>query len=218
MPLRQGIAALTDIREYMRQLIAAKRARPADDLLSELTGTDLAPDELTGIAVLLLIGGFETTASMLALGTFALLCHPEQLAALRGDPELADPAIEELMRYLTVTHTCTRAALEDVELAGQVIEAGATVALSLQAANRDPARFDGPDSLDLRRDAVGHLGFGYGIHRCPGRHLARIEMRIALPALISRFPTLRLAVPAEEVRMGPDGLGVLGAQRVPVSW
>jgi cytochrome P450 len=218
VPLEQGIAAFQETREYMRQLVAAKRTEPTDDLLSDLTRTDLAEDELTGMAVLLLIGGFDTTANMLALGTFALLRHPEQLAALRADPDLADRAVEELMRYLTIAHTFTRSALADVELAGQVIKAGETVAISVQAANRDPARFDHPNSLDLRRNATGHLGFGHGIHQCLGQQLARVEMRTALPALITRFPTLRLATPADEVGMRPDGIGVHGVQRLPVTW
>ncbi|ATL65081.1 cytochrome P450 [Nocardia terpenica] len=218
VPLEQGLAAFAEAQGYMRQLVATKRAEPTDDLLSDLTGTDLADDELTGMAVLLLIGGFETTANMLALGTFALLRHPDQLAALRADPDLSDRAVEELMRYLSIAHTSTRSALEDVELAGQRITAGETVVLSLQAANRDPARFDHPDSLDLRRNAVGHLGFGYGIHQCVGQQLARVEMRTALPALISRFPTLRLAVPVEEIRMRPDRIGAHGVQRLPVTW
>ncbi|KZM68502.1 cytochrome P450 [Nocardia terpenica] len=218
VPFDQGFAALAEAQGYTRQLVAAKRAEPSDDLLSDLTGTDLADDELTGMAVLLLIGGFETTASMLALGTFALLRHPEQLAALRADPDLADRAVEELMRYLTIAHTATRSALEDVELAGQTITTGETVVLSLQAANRDPARFDHPDSLDLRRNAVGHLGFGHGIHQCVGQQLARVEMRTALPALISRFPTLRLAVPVDEIRMRPARIGVHGVQQLQVTW
>lgn len=132
----------------------------------------------------------------------------------------ADPdrAVEELLRYLAVVHTMTRAALVDVELAGQVIKAGETVALSLQAANRDPAVFDDPDSLDLTRNALGHLGFGHGIHQCVGQQLARVELRAALPALVSRFPNLQLAVPADEIRMRPDSLGVCGVRQLPVTW
>ncbi|MFD6157337.1 cytochrome P450 [Nocardia sp. NPDC060256] len=211
----QGLITFEETQEYLRDLIAAKRTEPTDDLLSDLTATDLADVELAGVAALLMIGGFETTANTLALSTFALLCHPEQLAALRTEP---DRAVAELLRYLTVVHTMTRAALADVELAGQVIKAGETVALSLQAANRDPAVFDRPDSLQLRRNAVGHLGFGHGIHQCLGQQLARVELRTALPALMSRFPTLRLAVPANEVRMRPDGIGVCGVRQLLVTW
>lgn len=151
-------------------------------------------------------------------GTFTLLRHPEQLAALRADPGLADRAVEELIRYLSPVHTLTRAALEEIELAGQVIRAGETVALSLRAADRDPAVFADPDSFELRRTAAGHLGFGHGIHHCPGRQLAWVEPRTALPALISRFPSLRLAVPADEIVPRPDNLGVHGVLRLPVTW
>ncbi|RDI65592.1 cytochrome P450 [Nocardia pseudobrasiliensis] len=216
--LEQGLAALARAQEYMRRLVEAKRVRPTDDLLGDLTGSDLTDEELTGVGVLLLIGGFETTANMLALGTFALLRNPEQLAALRADPDLIDRAVEELMRYLSVAHTTTRAALEDVELAGQVIKAGETVSLSLQAANRDPARFERPDSLDLGRSAIGHLGFGHGVHQCLGQQLARVEMRIALPALLSRFPDLRLAVAAQDIVMRPNPMGVYGVRRLLVTW
>ncbi len=218
VPLAQGIDALEEIQEYVRDLVAVKRAGPTDDLLGELAGTDLSGSELTGIAVLLLIGGFETTANMVALSTFALLRHPEQLAALRADPGRTDRTVEELLRYLTVVHTLTRVALEDVEMCGHVIAAGETVAISLRAANRDPARFDDPHRLDPLRKSVGHVGFGYGIHQCVGRQLARVELRTALPALISRFPALRLAVPADDIVMWPDRLGVHGVQRLPVTW
>ncbi|WP_433578598.1 cytochrome P450 [Nocardia brasiliensis] len=218
IPLEQGLAVFEEARHYMRRLVADKRDAPTDDLLSELTAADLDEDELTGVAVLLLIGGFDTTANMLALGTFALLRHPEQLFALRADPGLADRAVEELMRYLTLAHTLTRSALQDVEVEGQLIKAGETVALSAHAANRDPARFPDPDTLDLRRNATGHLGFGHGVHQCLGQQLARVELRTALPALLSRFPTLRLAVPADEVPLRPEGLGTYGVQQLPVTW
>ncbi|MGX1777899.1 cytochrome P450 [Nocardia brasiliensis] len=218
IPLEQGLAVFEETRHYMRRLVADKRNAPTDDLLSELTATDLDEDELTGVAVLLLIGGFDTTANMLALGTFALLRHPEQLAALRADPGLAERAVEELMRYLALAHTLTRSALTDVEVSGQVIKAGETVALSAQAANRDPARFPEPDALELRRNATGHLGFGHGVHQCLGQQLARVELRTALPALLSRFPTLRLAIPPNEVPLRPQGLGTYGVQQLPVTW
>ncbi|KAA8884485.1 cytochrome P450 [Nocardia colli] len=216
--LEQGLSTFEEAQEYLRDLVVAKRAAPTDDLLSDLTGTDLTDLELAGVGVLLLIAGFDTTANMLALGAFALLSHPEQLAALRGDPDLADRAIEELLRYLTVAHTATRSALVDVALADRVIKAGETVALSLQAADRDPTVFDQPDSLDLRRNAVGHLGFGHGPHQCLGQQLARVELRTALTALTTRFPTLRLAIPADEIRTRANTLGVHGVPNLPVTW
>lgn len=194
------------------------RSCPTDDLLSELTSTDLASSELTGIGVLLLIGGFETTANTLALATLTLLRHPEQLAALHADPHRADRTVEELMRYLSAVHTLTRSALEDVELAGHTVAAGESVALSLYAANHDPTVFVSPHTFDPGRNAAGHLSFGHGIHHCLGHHLARLELRTALLALLSRFPTLQLAVAPNEITMRPDSLGISGVRRLPVTW
>ncbi|MFC4122878.1 cytochrome P450 [Nonomuraea zeae] len=210
-------AAYTEITRYIGDLVVLKRAHPTDDLLSDLTSTELSDEELGGIGGFLLGAGLDTTTNMIALGTFALLEHPDQLALLRADPGLAGKAVEELMRFLTITHTGARAALEDVELDGQVIRAGETVALSMAAANRDPLRYPDPDVLDLRREAAGHLGFGHGIHQCLGQQLARVEMRAALPALATRFPTLRLAVAPEEVPTR-DGMDIYGVHRLPVTW
>ncbi|MEV5377679.1 cytochrome P450 [Streptomyces nondiastaticus] len=210
-------AAWTGLQEYIRALVSAKRAAPTDDLLSDLTTSDLTDDELTGLGGFLLGAGLDTTANMLAHGTFALLGEPDQLAALRADPGLAAGAVEELMRYLTVAHTTVRSALEDVEVDGLLIRAGETVTLSLQAANRDPERFPDPDALDLSRRAVGQLGFGHGVHQCLGQQLARVEMRVAFPALFARFPALRLAVPAEEVPLRHHA-NIYGVDRLPVAW
>ncbi|MGR6917547.1 cytochrome P450 [[Actinomadura] parvosata] len=210
-------AAFAALGEYLHGLVLAKRARPTDDLLGDLTGTDLSDEELAGVGAFLLGAGLDTTANMIALGTFALLSHPGQLAALRAEPGLADRAVEELLRYLSIAHTGQRAALEDVELGGHLVRAGETVVVSVQAANRDPARFADPDVLDLRRPATGHLSFGHGVHQCLGQQLARVELRVAIPALIGRFPTLRLAVPAGEVPLR-GGLDIYGAERLPVTW
>ncbi|QUH02400.1 cytochrome P450 [Saccharopolyspora erythraea] len=203
------------IQEFVRELVPAKRAEPTDDLLSDLTATELTDEELAGIGGLLLAAGLDTTANMLALGTFALLRNPEQIAELReGD---ADRAVEELMRYLSIAHTGMRAALEDVEIDGTLIRAGETVTLSVQAANRDPRKFADPDALDLRRHAAGHLSFGHGIHQCLGQQLARVEMRVAFPALFNRFPGLRLAVAPEEVPLRGD-MNIYGVHSLPVTW
>ncbi|WP_043263190.1 cytochrome P450 [Streptomyces sp. CT34] len=210
-------AALAALQEFVRGLVVAKRAKPTDDLLSDLTATDLTDDELAGIGGFLLGAGLDTTSNMIGLGTFALLTNPEQAAALRADPGLADQAVEELMRYLTIAHTGIRAALEDVEVDGQLIKAGESVTIAIQAANRDPHRFPDPDTLDLHRKATGHLAFGHGIHQCLGQQLARVEMRAAFPALFTRFPTLRLAVPPEEVPLRTD-ITLHGVQRLPVTW
>ncbi|MEU0270260.1 cytochrome P450 [Streptomyces sp. NPDC006307] len=212
------VAAYTATQEYLAELVAAKRAHPTDDVLSELTDSDLTDEELKGISLILLAAGFDTTANMLSLGTFALLRNPEQLAALRADPALTDGAVEELLRYLSVAQTVMRTALVDVELGGHTIEAGTTVVLSYHTANRDPERFADPHVLDLHRPYGGHVAFGHGIHQCLGQQLARVEMRVAFRALVDRFPTLRLAVPAEEVALRPATADIHGVKSLPVTW
>ncbi|MFC5803089.1 cytochrome P450 [Streptomyces formicae] len=212
------IAAYTATQNYLAELVVAKRANPTDDVLSELTDSDLTDEELKGISLILLAAGFDTTANMLALGTFALLQNPAQLAELRADPALADRAVEELLRYLSVAKTFMRTALVDVEVGGQTIKAGTTVVLSYNTANRDPERFTDPHVLDLHRQDGGHLAFGHGTHLCLGQQLARIEMRVAFSALLNRFPTLRLAVPAEEVGLRPETADIYGVKCLPVTW
>lgn len=212
------IAAYTATQAYLAELVAAKRAEPTDDVLSDLLDSDLTDEELRGMALILLSAGFDTTANMLALGAFALLRNPAQLAALRTEPALVDGAVEELLRYLSVVKTSMRTTLEDVELGGRTIEAGTTVILSYNTANRDPERFADPHMLDLRRQGGGHLAFGHGIHQCLGQQLARVEMRVAFPALLNRFPTLRLAVPAEQVALRPETADVYGVKSLPVTW
>nr|BFE88350.1 cytochrome P450 [Planobispora longispora] len=211
-------AAYTATQSYLAGLVAAKRANPTDDVLSDLLDSDLTDEELQGIALILLSAGFDTTANTLALGTFALLQNPGQLAALRADPTLTDRAVEELLRYLSVAKMFMRTALEDIELGGRTIEAGTTVILSLNTANRDPERFTDPHVLDLGRQDGGHLAFGHGVHQCLGQQLARVELRVALPALLNRFPTLRLAVPAEEVALRPEIADIYGVKSLPVTW
>ncbi|GHG67012.1 cytochrome P450 [Streptomyces griseocarneus] len=214
----QRLAAMNGLGEFVHELVLAKRAAPTEDILSDLTATDLSDAELAGIGGFLLAAGLDTTANMIALGTFALLGHPEQAGALRADPSLADQAVEELLRYLSIAHTGVRTALEDVEVDGRLVRAGESVTVSIQAANRDPARFAEPDTLDLRRGATGHLAFGHGVHQCLGQQLARVEMRVALPALFTRFPTLRLAVPPGEVPLRAPDASLYGVRRLPVTW
>ncbi|MFJ5678964.1 cytochrome P450 [Streptomyces sp. NPDC093097] len=215
--VEEQYAALAALQEFIRGLVLAKRAHPTDDLLGDLTGSDLTDEELAGVGSFLLAAGLDTTSNMIALGTFALLTHPEQAAALLADPGLADQAVEELLRYLTIAHTGMRAALEDIELDGQLIKAGESVTVALHAANRDPDRFPDPDTLDLRRKATGHLAFGHGIHQCLGQQLARVQMRVAFPALLTRLPTLRLAIPPAEVPLRKDPT-MHGVQCLPVTW
>ncbi|CAM5353847.1 MULTISPECIES: cytochrome P450 [Streptomyces] len=225
-------AARDALWEYMRELIGTKRRRPDEALLSRLvngehgapggsgtaTTAGLTDEELTGVGLLLLIAGHETTANMLALGTYALLRHPEQSRLVRERPEVIDHAVEELLRYLTIVQFGTvRVAQEDLEIAGARVRAGETVVGALASANRDPSRFSDPDTLDVTREAAGQIAFGHGIHQCLGQHLARMEMRTGFPALLRRFPTLRLAVPPDEVPLRHDML-IYGVHRLPVTW
>jgi cytochrome P450 len=217
-PMDEKMAAYGAMTEYLAQLVTRKRAIPDEDILSDLARQeDLTVEELTGCAFLLLLAGHETTVNQLALGTFALLEHPEQMAALRADPELIPDAVEELMRYLSVADIFYRYATEDIELGGETIPEGSTVVISLLTANRDPRRFENPDTLDVRRKARGHLSFGHGIHQCLGQQLGRIEMRAGFGGLLRRFPTLRLAVPADEVPLRTD-MNIYGVHALPVTW
>ncbi|WP_134669094.1 MULTISPECIES: cytochrome P450 [unclassified Amycolatopsis] len=210
-------AAYAAVHGVIGELVAAKRKAPTDDLLSDLTGSDLTDTELVNIGFTLLGAGLDTTTNMLALGVFALLEHPDQLALLRAEPELADNAVEELLRYLSIIPFTVRTALEDVELAGEQVRAGESVTISVPAANHDPAHFPAPDNLDLRRKASGHVAFGHGIHQCLGQQLARVQLRVALPALLAKFPSLRLAVPASDIAMRSDML-IYGVHQLPVAW
>ncbi|WP_326615911.1 cytochrome P450 [Streptomyces decoyicus] len=216
--LEEKMAAYTGLTTYLAELVTRKRAAPGEDILSDLARQDdLTIEELTGAAFLLLLAGHETTANMLALGTFALLEHPEQLAELRADPDLMPGAVEELLRYLSIADIFYRYATEDIELGGEIINKGSTVVVSLLAANHDPQRFDNPDTLDIHRTARGHLSFGHGIHQCLGQQLARIEMRAGFEGLLRRFPTLELAIPAAEVKLKTD-MNIYGVHALPVTW
>jgi len=216
--LEDKMAAYMAINNYLAELVIGKRAEPVDDLLSDLArDEDLSIEELVGMAFLLLLAGHETTANMLALGTFALLEHPDQLAELRANPELIGDAVEELLRYLAVGDIFFRYAAEDIEFFGETIRAGSSVILSLLAGNHDPERYEHPDTLDVHRNARGHLSFGHGIHQCLGQQLARIEMRAGFEGLLRRFPTLSLAVPAREVKLRTD-MNIYGVHALPVTW
>ncbi|HEX6443800.1 MAG TPA: cytochrome P450 [Streptosporangiales bacterium] len=215
---QEAEAAAGEIRAYIRTLVRAKQVQPTDDILGRLVAAGgLTEEELGNIGFLLLVAGHETTSNMLGLGTFTLLQHPDQLRALREDPSLADNTVEELLRYNSIIQFGTmRVALEDVEVDGHPVRAGETVVISIPAGNRDPERFDAPETLDVTRPASGHLSFGHGIHQCLGQQLARIEMRVGYLELFQRFPTLRLAVPADEIRTRDSG--ILGLDELPVTW
>ncbi|MEU0797493.1 cytochrome P450 [Amycolatopsis sp. NPDC005961] len=217
--LEELIAAITIVGGTLERLVDAAFDDPGEDMLGELARTgELDRPELVNLAWALVGGGFDTTTNMLALGTFALFEHRDQLERLRADPALWPNAVEELLRYLTVSHLgASRAALEDVELGDQVIRAGETVVVALPAANRDPGRFPDPDRLDIGRATQGHVAFGHGVHQCIGQHLARFTMRVGFEALFTRFPALRLAVEQEQVPLRDDMLHY-GVHALPVTW
>ncbi|MFI6533664.1 cytochrome P450 [Nonomuraea sp. NPDC050547] len=219
LDIETATAALEDFGVYLTELVAAKRARPGEGLLDDLlAGTDLTDEEVAGVAVLLLIAGHETSASVLGVGTLLLLQRPDQLALLRDEPEVAKTAADEMLRYLSVVDTLMfRRASRDLELGGVTIPEGDFLTVSLAAANRDPSLCENPDVLDLARPRTHHLAFGFGPHQCLGQNLARMELEIAFPALLRRLPGLRLAVPLEEV---PKRVGMLvyGVDRLEVTW
>ncbi|MFF7194830.1 cytochrome P450 [Streptomyces sp. NPDC008079] len=214
------------MNDFLVRLVADKRERPGDDLMSALIhtadedGDRLNAEELLGMAWVLLVAGHETTVNLISNGVLALLTHPEQLAALRADPEgLMEGAVEEILRYDGPVETPTyRFSTAPVEVGDTVIPGdGRLVLVALADADRDPARFPDPDRFDIRRDARGHIAFGHGIHYCLGAPLARLEARIALRGLLDRFPALALdADPAGLQWRG--GLLIRGPERLPVRW
>ncbi|MGO1051297.1 cytochrome P450 [Crossiella sp. CA198] len=223
LPVEQRVELTRQSQAYMHSLVTRARVDPGEDLIGMLIrehGATVDDDMLVNIAALLLLAGHETTANMLGIGTYALLTHPEQLAWLRANLDKTDSAVEELMRYLSVVAAgVPRIATQDLELHGNQIRAGDMVMFVLSSANRDPELLDRPDELLLDRPgpARPHLGFGHGAHHCLGAPLARAEMRTAFRALLTRFPNLALAVPAEEIRFQPHQ-GVYGVAELPVTW
>lgn len=218
-------AAMHALGGYLYQLLEKKLAEPRDDLLSELVSfvrnEEISLIEAVQMSVLLLFAGHETTANMIALGTLALLEHPDQLEKLRDgsdDPKLVASAVEELLRYLTITHGGRRRlAVEDIEFAGEVIKAGDPVILPNDIGNRDPGVFADPDRLDITRDARNHLAFSFGPHQCLGQPLARMELEVVYSTLYRRIPTLRLATTTDQLNFKND-VSIYGVFELPVTW
>ncbi|GAB7187203.1 cytochrome P450 [Kitasatospora sp. Ki12] len=232
-------AAVKAMLGFFTGLIERKRTAPGDDLLSDLIavrdergegepevrdvregegGDRLSEDELTSLAFLILFAGYENTVHLIANAVLALLTHPEQLAALRAEPELIDGAVEEFARFDGPAPLAIRRfAREPVTIGGVTVPAGETVLLALGSANRDPEQFADPDRLDLRRRENGHLALGHGIHYCLGAPLARMETAVALTALLRRFPRLALDVPVERLRHRPT-LRARGLLELPVRY
>ncbi|MCX4424967.1 cytochrome P450 [Streptomyces mirabilis] len=224
-PARPGAAkeAVAAMLGFLTQLLADKRKKSADDLLSDLIavrdeGDRLSEDELMSLAFLILFAGYENTVQLIGNAILGLLTHPDQLAALRANPERFPNAVEEFARHEgPALLAIRRFPVEDVTIGAVTVPAGETVLLSLAAANRDPARFPDPERLDLDRDASGHLALGRGIHYCVGAPLARLETEIAVSALLERLPDLALDTDPAELRWRPS-LRARGLLALPVTY
>ncbi len=195
--LAEAAAADDRLEEYFAGLVAERRARPRDDLLTKLIeaedkGDQLSERELISTAILLFAAGFETTTHLIGNGLLALLRHPDQLARLRADRSLLRPAVEELLRFDSPVQIAIRTAYEDLSFGAHTIEAGSVVVALLGAANRDPARFRDPERFDVGRDESPPMSFGGGIHFCLGAALARLEGQIVLDRLLDRFGSMEL--------------------------
>lgn len=221
LPVQQRLAASEALTAYMVSFIQTQRVSPGEGMVGTLVrdhATELTDRELAGITNIMMVAGYETTAAMLSLGTLLLLRNPEHVPLVLDGGQGLDRVIEELLRYLSVTHNAfPRVASEDVTIAGQPIKAGDLLLCSVPIANRDAELGDGMERFDPAREEVQHLAFGHGIHHCIGAPLARMEMRIAYPALFRRFPTLRLAVPFREIRWRGN-TNIYGLEALPVAW
>ncbi|MEU4584950.1 cytochrome P450 [Kitasatospora aureofaciens] len=208
---QQRDTASRELLRYINRLVAIKQKWPGDDLISRLLATGaIDPREMSGVLMLLLIAGHETTANNIALGVVTLLAHPEWI----GDPRV----VEETLRFHSVADLVSlRVAVEDVEIAGQQVRAGEGIVALVAAANHDERAFACPHAFDPARTERHHVAFGYGVHQCLGQNLVRVEMEIAYRRLFERIPGLRLAVPAEELPYKYDGV-LCGLHALPVRW
>ncbi|MEZ4334309.1 MAG: cytochrome P450 [Myxococcota bacterium] len=215
-----GDAATTAFVAYMKGLIQARRAEPADDLVSRLVAVqrdapELTDDDIAATTILLFQAGHETTANLIAKGMLALLRHPEELAWLRAHPEATADSVEELLRYDTAVQISTKYAARDVPFEGETIRKDDAVTFVWGAINRDPARFPDPHRLDLRREPKDHMSFGMGANYCLGANLARLEIEEAVAALVARLPELRLV---DEPIVYKPQLHLHGLARLRVAW
>jgi len=215
--------ATVEMREYLEELVAAKNREPGEDLLSRLvvkhmrTG-ELSPEEVVAHARLLLAGGHDTAAGVIGLGMLVLLRDPDQRHRLANDPTLMRNAVEEMLRFTSVTHIGRRrVATSDISIGEVTIKAGEGVIADTSMGNRDPRVFDDPNAFDIGRDTRAHMAFGYGPHQCIGQHLARVELQVVFKQLLDKIPTLRLAVDFEELRFKESAI-VYGLEAMPIAW
>ena len=207
---------------YAAEVIAARREQPQDDLVSilvhaEVDGHRLTDEEVMQEALLILIGGDETTRHVISGGIHQLLLHPDQWARLAADPGARPAAVEEMLRWVTPIKNMVRTATRDVQLHGQQIHEGDELMLLYPSANRDEDVFSDPFSFDSARTPNEHLAFGFGTHFCLGASLARLEIAVMLDELLARTPELRIADPAAAPELRPANF-VSGLERLPVRW
>ncbi|MFC5103998.1 cytochrome P450 [Kibdelosporangium philippinense] len=209
---------IAPLAEYLRELLTSKEPGDGllDDLIAQVAAGTMSEAEYIDSATVLIVAGQEVTVSTIALAVPTLLTHDSELEQLRTGVVPWTNAVEELLRFLSLTGGTVRIATADIEIAGVVIKAGEGVVLLNPAANRDPAVFERPNELDLSRQRRNHLSFGIGVHQCIGHNLARMDIEVALQRLFERFPTLRLTVPIAEVPVR-QGI-VFGVTAVPVAW
>jgi cytochrome P450 len=215
-----GLAAAGQrLQEYLTELVALRRSAPGEDLISGLLHPQhrLTEREVATLAGVILAGGYEITANRLGSFVYALLTHPGLYRRLHEEPAIVPRAVEELLRYTTLgARVRAEVAIEDVEVGGTLVRAGEAVLPARCSANRDESAFAAPDRLDLDRTPVDHVAFGRGVHYCTGAALSRLELQIGLGALVQRFPSLRLAVPAGEIGWGSAALWA--PEALPVTW
>ncbi|MGP3953969.1 cytochrome P450 [Streptomyces sp. 7N604] len=215
--------AYAELLDYLGEVVSDKEREPSDDLIGRLINNlrdsgAYDRDLVLGMARLLLVAGHEATPNMIALGTIGLLEHPHQLAELRADPGLVPQAVEEMLRYFSISDQATfRVALSDIEIGGVTIREGEGVIGLNASANWDGDFYENPEVLDIRRDVGRHLAFGYGPHQCIGQNLVRMNLEVVLSTLFARVPGLRLAVPAAELPLKNDQI-VYGVHELPVTW
>jgi cytochrome P450 len=220
----QKTQAFAAMYVYIQELVLRKEREPDDGLISRLVNDYVATGQLNRetaamTGVIMMQAGHETTASMIALGTVALLQHRDVFERLghTDDPAVIANAVEEMMRYLTIVHAqVDRVAIKDLTIGGQLIRAGDKVLINLPAGNWDSEFVREPEAFDIDRSARGHLGFGYGVHQCIGANLARVEMQVAFATLARRLPGLQLAVSPDALRFKDSD--IYGMKELPVTW
>ena len=197
---KQGLKAINELNAVLTEIIAQRRDMPQDDFISTIVSdkeNSLEQEKLISTLTLLLIAGHETTTNLISNGVWLLVNHPDQLADLRGDPDLLESAVEEILRYESPVQNLARVALEDFELGGKMIRKGDKVVPFLNAANRDPEAFGAPDEFDIKRKSNRHLSFGFGKHLCVGAHLARLEVKLVLQKFLDASTGIDLSADAE---------------------